>query len=83
MNCREVLVPLRIFVATYASLEMEPEMKEAVKRLNAEYGLNLTDEEMETIVRQAEAGRKLFQRLYETNVEGIVPAMKIDPAEKR
>lgn len=58
-------------------------MRDAVQRLNAEYGLNLTDEEVEVIVRQAEAGHKLFQRLYEANTEGIVPAMKIDPAEKR
>jgi Asp-tRNA(Asn)/Glu-tRNA(Gln) amidotransferase C subunit len=58
-------------------------MKDAVRRLDAEYGLNLTEEEIETIAKQAEAGRQLFQRLYEVDVEGVVPAMKIDPAEKR
>jgi uncharacterized protein YpuA (DUF1002 family) len=75
LGCRELSV-------TQRHRKEESKMKDAVERLNAEYGLNLTDEEMEVIVRQAEAGQKLFKRLYETHVEGIVPAMKIDPAEK-
>ena len=58
-------------------------MKDEVQRLNTEYGLNLTDEEIEIVVRQAEAGQRLFQKLYQVNTEGIVPAMKIDSAEKR
>ena len=58
-------------------------MKDAVQRLNTEYGLNLTDEEIEIVVRQAEAGQRLFQKLYQVNTEGIVPAMKIDSTEKR
>ena len=58
-------------------------MKDAVLRLNAEYGLNLSEEEIETIAKQAEAGQRLFQKLYEVDVEGIVPALKIDPAEKQ
>lgn len=32
-------------------------MKDAVRRLNTEYGLNLTEEEIEAITRQAEAGQ--------------------------
>jgi Asp-tRNA(Asn)/Glu-tRNA(Gln) amidotransferase C subunit len=58
-------------------------MKDAVQRINLEYGLNLTDEEIEIITKQVEAGRRLFQKLYEANVEGVVPALKIDPAERR
>jgi Asp-tRNA(Asn)/Glu-tRNA(Gln) amidotransferase C subunit len=58
-------------------------MKDAVQRLNTEYGLNLTQEEIEAIAKQAEAGQQLFRKLYEVDTEGIVPAMKIDPAEKR
>ena len=45
-------------------------MKDAVQRLNTEYGLNLTDEEIEIVVRQAEAGQRLFQKLYQVNTEG-------------
>jgi Asp-tRNA(Asn)/Glu-tRNA(Gln) amidotransferase C subunit len=58
-------------------------MKDAVQRLNAEYGLNLTEEEVEVISKQAEAARRLFQRLYEVDTERVVPTLKIDPAEKR
>ena len=58
-------------------------MKDAVQRLNAEYGLNLTEEEVEVISKQAEAARRLFQRLYEVDTERVVPALRIDPAEKR
>ncbi|MCE3242162.1 MAG: hypothetical protein K0Q83_2669, partial [Deltaproteobacteria bacterium] len=47
-----------------------------------EYGLDLTEEEIEAITKQAEASRKLFQKLYEVDVEGVVPALKIDPAER-
>ena len=58
-------------------------MKNAVQRLNAEYRLNLTEEEIETITRQAEAAQQLFQKLFEVNVEGVAPVLKIDPAERK
>ena len=68
-------------------------MKNAVQRLNAEYRLNLTEEEIEAITqqaeaaqqiaKQAEAGQRLFQKLFEVNVEGVAPALKIDPAERK
>jgi len=58
-------------------------MKNAVQRLNAEYRLNLTEEEIEAITQQAEAAQQLFQKLFEVDVEGVVPALKIDPAERK
>jgi Asp-tRNA(Asn)/Glu-tRNA(Gln) amidotransferase C subunit len=58
-------------------------MKNAVQRLNAEYRLNLTEEEIEAITQQAQAAQQLFQKLFEVNVEGVVPALKIDPAERK
>jgi Asp-tRNA(Asn)/Glu-tRNA(Gln) amidotransferase C subunit len=57
-------------------------MKDAVQRINVEYGLNLTEEEIETITKQVEAAQRLFQKLYEVDVEGVVPALKIDPSER-
>ena len=57
-------------------------MKDAVQRLNAEYGLNLSEEEIEVIAKQAEAGQRLFQKLFEVDVEGVVPALKMEPANK-
>jgi Asp-tRNA(Asn)/Glu-tRNA(Gln) amidotransferase C subunit len=58
-------------------------MKDAVQRLNVEYGLNLSDDEIEQIAKQAEAGQRLFQKLFEVDVEGVVPILKIDLTEKR
>jgi Asp-tRNA(Asn)/Glu-tRNA(Gln) amidotransferase C subunit len=57
-------------------------MKDAVQRLNVEYDLNLTDDEIEQIARQAETGQRLFQKLFQVDVKGVVPALKIDLAEK-
>lgn len=58
-------------------------MKDAVQRLNAEYDLKLSDEEISTIATQAEAARQLFDRLFEVDVAGVPPALKIDPVEKK
>jgi Asp-tRNA(Asn)/Glu-tRNA(Gln) amidotransferase C subunit len=58
-------------------------MKDTVRRLDAEYQLNLSDEEIDAIARQVEAAQRLFQKLYEVDVTGVVPALKIDPAEKQ
>ena len=57
-------------------------MKDAVKRINVEYGLDLSEEEIEAITKQAVAAKKLFHKLYEVDVEGVIPALKIDPAER-
>jgi Asp-tRNA(Asn)/Glu-tRNA(Gln) amidotransferase C subunit len=58
-------------------------MKDAVHRLNIEYGLNLSDDEIDQIAKQAEAGQRLFQKLFEVDVKGVVPTLKIDLTEKR
>lgn len=58
-------------------------MKDSVQRLNAEYGLNLNEEEIDAIAKQAEASQRLFQTLFEVEVEGIAPALKIVPAETK
>jgi Asp-tRNA(Asn)/Glu-tRNA(Gln) amidotransferase C subunit len=58
-------------------------MKDAVQRLNLEYGLNLSDDEIDQIAKQAEAGQRLFRKLFEVDVKGVVPTLKIDLMEKR
>jgi Asp-tRNA(Asn)/Glu-tRNA(Gln) amidotransferase C subunit len=58
-------------------------MKDAIQRLNLEYGLNLSDDEIEQIANQAEAAQRLFQKLFEVDTEGVVPTLKIDLTEKR
>lgn len=53
-------------------------MKDAVRRLNEEYGFNLTDKEIDIIAQQAEEAALLFQPLFETDIAGITPLTKID-----
>ena len=53
-------------------------MKDAVRRLNTEYGFNLSDEEIDLIAKQAEEANRLFQPLFEVDLTGITPLMKID-----
>lgn len=58
-------------------------MREAVKRLNAEYGFKLSEEEIELITEQAEAANKLFQPLNDVDLLGIMPIMKVDKKVKK
>ena len=58
-------------------------MKDAVRRLNIEYGFNLSDEEIDLIARQAEDANRLFQPLFEVDLTGIAPLMKIDKRVKK
>lgn len=53
-------------------------MKEVVRRLNDEYGFNLSEEEIELIAKQAEANNRLFHPLYEVDLTGTMPIMKVD-----
>ncbi len=58
-------------------------MREEVKRLDAEYGFNLSEEEIELIAEQAEAAHRLFQPLYEVDLTGVMPIMKVDKKVKK
>lgn len=58
-------------------------MKDAVRRLNVEYGFNLSDEEIDLIAKQAEQANRLFQPLFEVDLTGIMPIMKIDKRVKK
>ncbi|MGH7774294.1 MAG: hypothetical protein ACREQA_18875 [Candidatus Binatia bacterium] len=58
-------------------------MKEAVRRLNVEYRFNLSDEEIDQIAKQAEDANRLFQPLFEVNLTGMPPLMKIDKIVRR
>ncbi len=53
-------------------------MKDAVKRLNVEYGFNLSEEEIDRVAKQAEAANRLFQPLFEVDLTGVMPIMKVD-----
>jgi len=57
-------------------------MKEMIRRLDAEYGFALTEEEIELIAKQVEDANRLFKPLFEVDVTGIIPLMKIDRKPK-
>lgn len=58
-------------------------MKDAVRRLNIEYGFNLTEQEIDLVAKQAEEAALLFQPLFEVDLTGITPLTKIDKRLKR
>ena len=53
-------------------------MKDAVRKLNVEYGFNLSEEEIDTVAKQAEEATLLFQPLFEVDITDIAPLTKID-----
>ena len=58
-------------------------MKEAVRRLNLEYGFNLTEEEIDVVAKQAQEAALLFQPLFEVDLTNITPLTKIDKSSKK
>ena len=58
-------------------------MKETIKQLNVEFGFHLSEEEVELICTEAEEANRLFQRLYEVDITGIMPILKVDKGEKQ
>lgn len=57
-------------------------MKEMVRRLDAEYGFGLTEEEVEIIAKQVEDANRLFKPLFEVDLTGVMPLMKVDRKPK-
>lgn len=53
-------------------------MKEAVRRLNQEYGFKLTEKEIDIVTQQAEQAALLFQPLFEVDINGLTPLTKVD-----
>jgi Asp-tRNA(Asn)/Glu-tRNA(Gln) amidotransferase C subunit len=53
-------------------------MEEQVRRLNGEYGFNLTEDEIKLVARQAEEAERLFQTLHEIDLTNVMPILKVD-----
>jgi hypothetical protein len=53
-------------------------MEERVKKINAEYGLNLSEEEIRVVARQAAQTEQLFQSLHELDLANVMPILKLD-----
>ena len=43
-------------------------MKELIRKLDTEYAIGLTEEEIDLIARQAEESARLYQKLYEVDI---------------
>jgi hypothetical protein len=56
-------------------------MREQIKKLDAEYGFNLTEAEVDSIVRQAERADELLRQLRVLDFPEGAPLMKIDRQE--
>ena len=55
-------------------------MRELIKKLDAEYGFNLSESEIELIVQQAQKADELLRSLHTLDLTEIAPLMKIDRA---
>jgi hypothetical protein len=53
-------------------------MKDAVRRLNGEYGFNLSEQEIDIVAQQAEEAALLFRPLFDVDVTSVTPLTKID-----
>jgi len=60
-------------------------MEDRVRRIDREFGLKLTEEEIRLITRQAESAEKFFLPLYEVDITGVMPMLKMDrrPGSRR
>jgi len=58
-------------------------MKDAVRKLNIEYGFNLSEQEIDTVAKQAEEAALLFQPLFEVDITDTAPLTKIDKRVKK
>lgn len=53
-------------------------MEEQVRKLNAEYGFNLSEDEIKAIVRQAEETDRLLRPLNEMDLIDVMPILKVE-----
>jgi hypothetical protein len=52
-------------------------MKELLRKIDAEYGFNLTEEEIDRIAKEAKEAEWLFQQINDVDVSGKTPFMKL------
>ena len=53
-------------------------MEEQVRKLNAEYGFKLSEDEIKVIVRQAEETDRLLRPLNEMDLIDVMPILKVE-----
>lgn len=53
-------------------------MKELLRKIDAEYGFKLTEEEMDRILREVQEAEPLFQQLNAIDVRAKTPFVRLD-----
>jgi hypothetical protein len=53
-------------------------VEEQLRKLDREYGFNLSEEEIQFLARRAEEFERLFRCLYEVDLTDTPPALKLD-----
>jgi len=53
-------------------------MEEQIRKLNAEYGFNLSEDEIKVIIQQAEETERLLRPLSEMDLIDVMPILKVE-----
>jgi hypothetical protein len=53
-------------------------MEEQIRKLNAEYGFNLSEDEIKVILQQAQETERLLRPLNELDLIDVMPILKIE-----
>jgi hypothetical protein len=53
-------------------------MENQLRKINREYGFNLSDDDIQTLARRGEEFEQLFRALYEVDVSDTAPLLKLD-----
>ena len=53
-------------------------MEEQIRKLNAEYGFNLSEDEIKLVVQQAEETERLLRPLNELDLIDVMPILKVE-----
>lgn len=53
-------------------------MEEQVRRIDAEYGFGLNEDEIKMLARRAEEFERLFRPLYEVDLRDAAPVLKLE-----
>ena len=53
-------------------------MEEQIRRLNAEYGFNVSEDEIKLIVQQAEETERLLRPLNDLDLIDVMPILKVE-----
>jgi hypothetical protein len=53
-------------------------MEEQIRKLNAEYGFNLSEDEIKVIAQQVEETERLLRPLNEIDLIDVMPILKVE-----